>query len=100
MSLLFGFHMPNFTFADAKGAALFDRIVEQAKAAETAGFDLVTVMDHFYQIGGIGPEADPMLEAYTTLAAIARAGEVIKLMRRSEERRVGKEGRSRWSAYH
>ncbi|TMD78522.1 MAG: LLM class F420-dependent oxidoreductase, partial [Chloroflexi bacterium] len=34
MSLMFGFHMPNFTFADARGPALFDRVVEQAKAAE------------------------------------------------------------------
>ena len=79
MSLLFGFHLPNFTFADAKGAALFDRVVEQAKAAEAAGFDLVTVMDHFYLIGGIGPETDPMLEAYTTLGAIARETTRVKL---------------------
>jgi F420-dependent oxidoreductase-like protein len=79
MSLLFGFHIPNFTFADAKGPALFDRVVEQAKAAEAAGFDLVTVMDHLYQIGGIGPETDPMLEAYTTLGAIARETSRVKL---------------------
>src|SRR5690348_9700082 len=79
MSLLFGFHMPNFTFADAKGPALFDRVIEQAKAAEAAGFDLVTVMDHFYQIGGVGPETDPMLEAYTTLGAIARETSRVKL---------------------
>ena len=79
MSLLFGFHMPNFTFADAKGPALFDRVIEQAKAAEAAGFDLVTVMDHFYQIGGIGAETDPMLEAYTTLGAIARETSRVKL---------------------
>src|ERR1051326_5152884 len=79
MSLLFGFHMPNFTFGDAKGPALFDRVVEQAKAAEAAGFDLVTVMDHFYQIGGVGPETDPMLEAYTTLGAIARETRRVKL---------------------
>src|SRR5712691_11040798 len=79
MSLLFGFHMPLFTFADAKGPALFDRVIEQARAAEAAGFDLVTVMDHFYQIGGVGPETDPMLEAYTTLAAIARETTKVKL---------------------
>src|SRR2546423_3571699 len=79
MSLLFGFHMPNFTFADAKGAALFDRVVEQAKAAEAAGFDLVTVMDHFYQIGGIGPVTDPMLEAYTVLGALAASTSKVKL---------------------
>ena len=28
-------------------------------------------MDHFYQIRGIGPETEPMLEAWTTLAGLA-----------------------------
>src|SRR5205823_14355068 len=79
MSLFFGFHMPNFTFPGADGAALFDRVVENAKAAEKAGFDLVTVMDHFYQIRGVGPETEPMLEAYTTLAAIAAHTTKIKV---------------------
>jgi F420-dependent oxidoreductase-like protein len=71
MTLLFGFHMPNFTFPGVPEDTLFERVVEQARAAEEAGFDLVTVMDHFYQIGPIGPEEHPMLEAYTTLAALA-----------------------------
>ena len=51
---LFGLHLPNFTFADTTPATMFDRVVEQAKAAETAGFGAVTVMDHLYQIGGSG----------------------------------------------
>jgi alkanesulfonate monooxygenase SsuD/methylene tetrahydromethanopterin reductase-like flavin-dependent oxidoreductase (luciferase family) len=53
MSILFGFHMPNFTFPGVPYDRLFDRTVGQAKAAEAAGFDLVTVMDHLYQIRGI-----------------------------------------------
>src|ERR1700686_5200768 len=68
----FGYHMPNFSFPGVPTEQLFDRVVELTQAAEKAGFDLVTVMDHFYQIGGIGPETQPMLEAYTTLAAIAQ----------------------------
>ena len=40
-------------------------------AAEESGFDSVWVMDHFYQITGVGPRTDPMLEAYTLLGAIA-----------------------------
>src|SRR5256886_10079966 len=71
MAAFFGFHMPNFTFPGVPPDKLFDRVVENAKAAERAGFDLVTVMDHFYQIRGVGPETAPMLEAYTTLAGIA-----------------------------
>jgi F420-dependent oxidoreductase-like protein len=79
MSLFFGFHMPNYTFPGAEGPALFDRVVENAAAAEAAGFDLVTVMDHFYQIRGVGPETEPMLEAYTTLAALAAKTSRVKL---------------------
>jgi len=71
--------MPNYTFPGATGAALFDRVIESARAAEAAGFGLVTVMDHFYQIGGIGPETDPMLEAYATLSAIAAQTTKVKL---------------------
>jgi len=70
--------MPNFTFPGADGPGLFDRVVENAKAAEAAGFDLVTVMDHFYQIRGVGPETEPMLESYVTLAALAAKTSRIK----------------------
>jgi len=79
MSLFFGFHMPNYTFPSAEGTQIFDRVVKNAVAAEAAGFDLVTVMDHFYQIRGVGPETEPMLEAYTTLAALAAKTNRVKL---------------------
>jgi F420-dependent oxidoreductase-like protein len=71
--------MPNFTFPGVPNDRLFDRVVHQAKAAEAAGFDLVTVMDHFYQIRGIGPETEPMMEAYTTLGALAASTSTVKL---------------------
>ena len=71
--------MPNFTFPGLPNDQLFDRVATNAKAAEKAGFDLVTVMDHFYQIGGIGPETDPMMEAYTTLSALATQTSRVKL---------------------
>jgi F420-dependent oxidoreductase-like protein len=79
MAALFGFHMPNFTFPGVPNDSLFDRVVKNAKAAEDAGFDLVTVMDHFYQIRGIGPETEPMMEAYSTLSAIATQTSRVKL---------------------
>jgi F420-dependent oxidoreductase-like protein len=79
MKALFGFHMPNFTFPGVPNDRLFDRVAAQAKAAEKAGFDLVTVMDHLYQIRGIGPETEPMLEAYTTLGALAASTSRVKL---------------------
>ena len=79
MAALFGFHMPNYTFPGIPDDLLFDHVVKQAQAAEAAGFDLVTVMDHFYQIRGVGPETAPMLEAYTALGAIAARTTRVKL---------------------
>ncbi len=71
--------MPNYTFPGMPDDQLFDHVVEQAHAAEVAGFDLVTVMDHLYQIRGVGPETAPMLEAYATLAGIAARTTRVKL---------------------
>ena len=79
MAAFFGFHMPTFSFPGVPSDRLFDRVAENAKAAENAGFDLVTVMDHFYQIRGIGPETEPMMEAYTTLSALATQTSRVKL---------------------
>ncbi|HXM54839.1 MAG TPA: LLM class F420-dependent oxidoreductase [Candidatus Dormibacteraeota bacterium] len=71
MPLFFGYHMPNFSFPGIAPEERFERVVELACAAEAAGFDAVTLMDHFYQLGGVGPEDEPMFEAYTTLGALA-----------------------------
>jgi F420-dependent oxidoreductase-like protein len=79
MRPFFGYHMPSFTFEGVSDADLFGRVVELAQAAEKAGFDLVTVMDHFYQIRGVGSEEEPMLEAYTTLGALSAKTERVLL---------------------
>ena len=71
--------MPNYTYPGVPDDKLFDHVVAQAQAAEKAGFDLVTVMDHLYQIHGVGPETNAMLEAYTTLAGIAANTSKVKL---------------------
>jgi F420-dependent oxidoreductase-like protein len=79
MTPWFGLHLPSFTHPDAPPAALFDRVVAQAKAAEAAGFSLVSVMDHLYQIRGVGEVTEPMLEGWTTLAALARETSRVRL---------------------
>jgi len=79
MAAFFGFHHPNFTFPGTPDDRLFDRVVQNARAAEKAGFDLFTVMDHLYQIRGLGQETEPMLEAYATLGAVAAVTSRIKL---------------------
>jgi F420-dependent oxidoreductase-like protein len=79
MSIWFGFHLPSYTHPGTPPERLFDRVVEQAKAAEEAGFDLVTVMDHLYQIQGVGQVDEPMLEGWLVLAALARETSRVRL---------------------
>jgi F420-dependent oxidoreductase-like protein len=66
-----GLQIPDFTFTGVSDAELFETVAGIAETAERSGFDSVWVMDHFYQIGNVGPETDPMLEAYTLLGALA-----------------------------
>ncbi len=75
----FGLHLPDYTFPDSPPEQLFGRIVEQARAAEDAGFSLVTVMDHLYQIQGVGPVDAPMLEGWSVLAALSRETTRVRL---------------------
>jgi F420-dependent oxidoreductase-like protein len=79
MSIWFGFHLPSYTHPGTPPERLFDRVVEQAKAAEEAGFGLVTVMDHLYQIQGVGQVDEPMLEGWLVLAALARETSRVRL---------------------
>ena len=75
----FGYHMPLFTFPGVPDDQLFEHLVSLVQAAEKAGFDMVTVMDHFYQIRGVGPEEAPMLEAYTLLSGLAARTSRVRL---------------------
>jgi F420-dependent oxidoreductase-like protein len=79
MAPWFGLHLPSFTFPGTPPERLFDRVVELVQAAEGAGFSLVTVMDHFYQIRGVGQETEPMLESYSTLAALSQRTSTVRL---------------------
>jgi F420-dependent oxidoreductase-like protein len=65
-----GLHISNFTWPDGAprlGAVLADI----ASSADQVGFDRISVMDHLWQIGVIGPPEHDMLEAYTTLGYLA-----------------------------
>jgi F420-dependent oxidoreductase-like protein len=74
-----GLHIPDFTW-DGGPAALGTRLGEVARLAEDAGVDRISVMDHFWQIGHIGPPEHEMLEAYTTLGWLAARTERVKLL--------------------
>ncbi|GAD82707.1 putative oxidoreductase [Nocardia asteroides NBRC 15531] len=78
MSIRLGYQMPNFSNTSSV-RELFPTVIAQARAAEAAGFDAAFVMDHFYQLPGIGSPDEPMLEAYTALGALATATDRIQL---------------------
>lgn len=79
MSFL-GLHLPSFTFPGVDSAGLFPRLVEIAAAAERSGFTALSVMDHYHQIAPQGEPDEPMLEAYTTLGAMAARTERLQLL--------------------
>jgi F420-dependent oxidoreductase-like protein len=66
----FGLQVSSFTFPGGTpelGPTL-ERIV---RTADEVGFDSIWVMDHFFQIRGVGPAEEPMLEGWTALGWIA-----------------------------
>ena len=78
MSIRLGYQIPNFSYGTPV-SELFPTVVAQAREAEEAGFDAVFVMDHFYQLPGIGSPDQPMLEAYSALSALATATSRVQL---------------------
>ncbi|GAS87230.1 LLM class F420-dependent oxidoreductase [Mycolicibacterium brisbanense] len=78
MTIKLGLQIPNFSYGTGV-SELFPTVIAQASEAENAGFDSVFVMDHFYQLPGLGTPDQPMLEAYTALGALATATERVQL---------------------
>jgi F420-dependent oxidoreductase-like protein len=65
-----GLDIPSFTWPGGD-AAIGSTLARIARGADEAGFDSIWVMDHFFQIRGVGPAEDPMLEGWTTLGYLA-----------------------------
>ncbi|MFV1363309.1 LLM class F420-dependent oxidoreductase [Mycolicibacterium elephantis] len=78
MSIRLGLQIPNFSYGTGV-EQIFPTVIAQAQEAEAAGFDSVFVMDHFYQLPGLGTPDAPMLEAYTALGGLATATERVAL---------------------
>jgi F420-dependent oxidoreductase-like protein len=74
-----GLHVPDFTWPDGP-SSLGSDLARVARAAEDAGFAKLSVMDHVWQIGAIGPPEHEMLEAYTTLGYLAASTSRIELL--------------------
>jgi F420-dependent oxidoreductase-like protein len=72
-------HLPNFNYPGVGPEAVFGKLVEIVKTAERSGFTSVTLMDHYHQIGPVGPPENWMFEGNTMLAALAARTETIAL---------------------
>ncbi|NHA69387.1 LLM class F420-dependent oxidoreductase [Phycicoccus flavus] len=79
MSIRLGYQIPSFSYPGGDPIRIAPTVVQQAREADAAGFDAVFVMDHFYQLPGLGDPSEPMLEAYTLLGALATATENVQL---------------------
>jgi F420-dependent oxidoreductase-like protein len=74
----FGLQISSFTWPGGAAAIgpTFGRVV---RAADDAGFDSIWVMDHFFQIRGLGPPEAPMLDGQTALGFMAAHSERARL---------------------
>jgi F420-dependent oxidoreductase-like protein len=66
----FGLQVPSFTWPGGTPelAPTLERVV---RTADEVGFDSIWVMDHLFQIRGVGQVDEPMLEGWTALGFIA-----------------------------
>jgi F420-dependent oxidoreductase-like protein len=65
-----GLQIPSYTNPGGPGQLAAD-LARVARTADEQGFRYLAVMDHFFQIGVVGPPEQAMLEAYTTLGFLA-----------------------------
>ena len=74
-----GVHLPDFTYAGGPTELARD-LARIARTVDDTGFEMLSVMDHVWQIWVIGPIENDMLEAYTTLGYLAAHTEKVKLL--------------------
>ena len=73
-----GLQVPSFTWPGGP-AQIGARLAEIGRTADEVGFYSLWVMDHFVQIGVVGPPEHPMLEGYSALSFLAGVTKRVKL---------------------
>jgi F420-dependent oxidoreductase-like protein len=73
-----GLQVPSFTWPGGP-PHIAAKLAEIARAADDAGFYSLWVMDHYFQIVGVGPPDHDMLECYSTLGYLAALTRRVKL---------------------
>jgi len=74
----FGLQVNTFTWPGGP-AAIGPTLAGVVRTADQIGFDSIWVMDHFFQIRGLGPPEAPMLEGMTALGFMAAHSERARL---------------------
>jgi F420-dependent oxidoreductase-like protein len=74
-----GLQIPDFTNPGGPEQLAAD-LARVARSADELGFHHLAVMDHFFQIGYLGPPEHAMLEAYTTLGFLAAHTSRVELL--------------------
>jgi F420-dependent oxidoreductase-like protein len=65
-----GIQIPRFTWPGGD-TVIAAKLAEIARTADNVGFSSVWVMDHFFQLPGLGQADEPMLEGYSALTYLA-----------------------------
>jgi F420-dependent oxidoreductase-like protein len=73
-----GLHYLSFTHPEWE-TTLADRLTETAQVADEGGVNLMTFMDHWFQMVAAGGPYEPMLEGYTSLGYLAGVTKKIRL---------------------
>jgi F420-dependent oxidoreductase-like protein len=74
-----GLHIADFTWPGGP-AQLARNLTQVVGVAEDLGVARISVMDHVWQIRGLGPPEHEMLEAYTTLGYLAARTSKVELL--------------------
>ena len=74
----FGLQINQFTWP-GRTEAIGPTLARVGRTADEVGFDSIWVMDHFFQIRGLGPPEAPMLEGQTALGFLAAHTERARL---------------------
>jgi F420-dependent oxidoreductase-like protein len=74
----FGLQINNFTWPGGAGE-IGPTLARVVRTADDAGFDSIWVMDHFFQIRGLGPPEAPMLDGMTALGFMAAHSEKARI---------------------
>jgi F420-dependent oxidoreductase-like protein len=74
----YGLQINSFTWPGGP-AAIGPTLARVTRTADDVGFDSIWVMDHFFQIRGLGPPEAPMLEGQTALGFMAANSDKARL---------------------